>query len=159
MKTLLLALALLASPAFAEETAAPAPAAAVTQKQQDIRRLLDLLGTEKLAQVMTDQMMASMRAVAKGVPDEFWDELRKELTPGSLTELLVPVYDQRFSEAEIQQLIAMLQTPIGQKYISELPAVQQDAMAAGQEWGRAAAERAMARMRKRESTVSRRTRG
>ena len=41
------------------------------------------------------------------------------------------VSDRHFSSAELRQLISFYQSPIGQKIITELPAVTQESMEAG----------------------------
>ena len=45
------------------------------------------------------------------------------------------MYDRDFSSAELRQLISFYQSPIGQKMITELPAVTQESMEAGRQWG------------------------
>ncbi len=50
-----------------------------------------------------------------------------------LTDLWSPVYSDHFTEAELNQMTAFFESPIGQKSIHLLPAVQQEGMLAVQQ--------------------------
>ena len=50
-------------------------------------------------------------------------------------DLLVPIYDQRFSPAEVRDLLAFYQSPLGQRLPEVQPDLTRDAMMAGQRWG------------------------
>jgi len=138
MKTLAFSLAfLLCLPAFADS---PKPDAA---KEQDIRKLLALTGADKMGVQVASQMLTML---SQQMPEEFVTEMRKELNPDELVNIVIPIYAKQFSHDEISQLIAMWQTPIAQKYVATAPALTQEAMKAGEEWGRKAAERAQRRV-------------
>lgn len=50
-----------------------------------------------------------------------------------LTDLWAPVYNKHFTEAEVNEMTAFFESPIGQKSINLLPAVQQEGMLAVQQ--------------------------
>jgi hypothetical protein len=50
-------------------------------------------------------------------------------------ELLVPIYDQRFSPEELRDLLAFYQSPLGLRLLEVQPDLTRDAMLAGQQWG------------------------
>lgn len=143
-------LALLLAPAAPAEQAAQARSTvqpANTEKVRDIRRLLDLTGAGSLGAQVMDQMLGSFKQAHPAVPAKFWDDLRQELNVGQLTELVVPIYDRHLSYDDVKQLVAFYESPAGRKLISVQPQIVAESMQAGQEWGRAAAERILQRMK------------
>ena len=124
--TALAVLCLLAPPLRAQE---------VTTKEQDIRRLLELTGSSKLAAQVMDQMMAMLQESSPELEEEFWATLRAEIDTQELVRRMIPIYDKHFTQDEIRQLIAFYQTPIGLKLVEKLPAIAQESMETGMEWG------------------------
>ena len=53
-----------------------------------------------------------------------------------ITDQMVQVYARHFSADELRQLTTFYRTPVGQKVLQTLPAVSQESMAIGQNWGR-----------------------
>jgi hypothetical protein len=106
-----------------------------TAVEQDVRQLLELTGAAKLGIQAMEMMITQFQQGAPDAPNEFWTEFKKEIKPESLVNLLVPIYKKHFTQAEIKQLIAFYQTPIGKKVTATLPAVTQESMVAGQQWG------------------------
>jgi hypothetical protein len=93
-------------------------------------------------------LTAQLEAFHQGRPDipaDFWTEfgrqLREEMKPEDLTELVIPIYQRHFTADEMRQLVAFYETPLGRKVATELPAVQQEAMEAGGEWGQKMGQR------------------
>jgi hypothetical protein len=60
---------------------------------------------------------------------------------------MVPIYKKYYTHDEIKDLIKFYKTPIGQKTISVMPSVTQDAMAAGQTWGQEIAMKVLEKMK------------
>jgi hypothetical protein len=116
------------------------------EKLKDIRHLLDLTGSSKLGSQVVDQLLDSFRQGRQGVPDTFWEELRKEMDVNELTELVVPIYDRHLTHQDVKQLIAFYESPVGRKLLGVQPQIVGESMALGQEWGRAAAERVLKRL-------------
>ncbi|MEL6672065.1 MAG: DUF2059 domain-containing protein [Bacteroidota bacterium] len=70
--------------------------------------------------------------------DEEWDVLAEELMGASvddLVELLVPVYQNHLTEADLQSIIEFYQSPVGKKLSVKTPLLAQESMQAGQAWG------------------------
>ncbi len=124
----------------AAEPAAPPAAGA---KQVDIRRLMDLTATARLPVQITQQMSESFKAAFPKTPNAVWNDLEKQLTPNELLGKIEEVYDRHFTHEEIKGLIAFYETPLGKKLLTELPAVNQESLEAGQAWGRAMGEKYM----------------
>jgi hypothetical protein len=107
----------------------------VQDKRAQIRRLLQLMGSGKAGAQMMNQMFGTMRRTARDVPEQVWrdliEEFKNEFSPEAIIELSVPIYDKYYSYAEIQQLIAFYESPIGRKVTTVLPMLLQDSYAAG----------------------------
>ena len=139
----MLALALLcAGPAMAQQAQEEDTAA----KQRDIRRLLELTGSAQLGQQVIKQMMATFKQSSPDVPESFWDEMTKEFDPGTMIDLVVPIYDKHLTHEDIKGLIAFYESPVGRKMTSVLPAIAQESMQAGQQWGMDVARRVQQRL-------------
>ncbi len=107
----------------------------VAAKKQDIRTLLDMVGSAKMALESIDQMMGTFKTTMPQVPTEFWDNFRGKVKGEDLVDLIVPIYNKHFTYDEIQGLIQFYKTPIGQKFIETLPAISQESSEAGRQWG------------------------
>lgn len=100
-------------------------------------------GSAELAIQIIDQMSASFKQMTPNIPVEFWDEFMSELDKEELIELIIPIYEEHFSESDIKELIQFYNSPIGKKLVSELPAISRQAMQAGEAWGEIIAAKAL----------------
>lgn len=115
--------------------------------EKDIRELLVLTGSAKLGKQVANQMFDSFEKMYPQVPTEFWDEFKKEMKTDDLINLMVPIYKKYYTDKDIKSLIKFYKTPIGQKTISVMPSVTQDAMVAGQTWGQEIAMKVLEKMK------------
>lgn len=105
----------------------------------DMKKLLQVSGTEANFKNTISLITNSFKnnASFSSVPSDFWTEFAKEAEE-SYTELekqIADVYKSHFSTDEIKQLIKFYESPIGKKYVQELPLIQSDSYKFGQEWG------------------------
>jgi len=126
----------------AKPEAKPAPAIAKlevrpveTSKRPDIMRLLQLTQAGAMGELAVQQIIATFRQMMPQVKDELWQELKKEISAEELLLRLVPVYDKHFSSSELKELIRFYESPIGKKTTQMMPAINQEAMQIGQQWG------------------------
>jgi uncharacterized protein len=119
-------------------------------KEQDIRRLLELTGSTKMAEQIMDQMMVMFEQNDPGISKEFWDGFRAEINTEDLVSMTVPIYDKHLSHEDIRGLIAFYQTPVGAKLIEKLPVIAQESMAAGMKWGEEIGKKAVAKLQAQE---------
>jgi len=96
-------------------------------------------------QVM-DQMMDMFSQSNPMVPPEFWTGLREEIDMDEFVDMLIPVYEKHLSHEDIKGLIDFYESPLGRKMVATQPALMQDSMALGQEWGADLARRVMEKM-------------
>jgi hypothetical protein len=110
--------------------------AAQQAKENDIRRLLNDMGVEKLGPQVMDQIFGTIRTSTKQqVPQNVWDELvaefKVEFSPEKLIELNVPIYAKHYTHDEIKGLISFYESPLGRKVTSVAPAITQEAYDVG----------------------------
>jgi hypothetical protein len=79
-------------------------------------------------------MMAILRPVYPGVPEEFWARLASEISIQEIIELSIPIYMRHFDEQELAELVAFYKSPIGRKMIERMPEVMQEGTQIGAEW-------------------------
>jgi hypothetical protein len=118
------------------------------QKRDDIKKLFAVTGGTKMgaqfAGMITQQLARGLKAVKPGTPDKAFQAVNQDLTalfsermtqPSGLIDQVVPVYDRNFTHAEIKELLAFYETPIGRKVVETLPKVIAESMQIGQAWG------------------------
>jgi len=126
-------------------TASLAPSAAGQQPSPAIdsgtaataRRLLTVMGSAKLAVQSMEAMLPAQKAALPQVPAAFWDAFlsRARHDTTALAEMLVPIYAAHFTRGELEGLIAFYQTPLGAKVARVQPAITQESIEAGRNWG------------------------
>ena len=117
-------------------------------KEKSIRNLLEITGMPKLAEQMMSQMLDGMAKSTPSVSNEIWDRFKKKLNPNELVDLMIPVYDKYYTQADVDGMVAFYRTPLGQKVIATLPAVSRDSMQIGQEWGSEKAREVLEELKK-----------
>lgn len=151
LRALSIAALLVVSPVVASAQKAPAKAAQKapvkdTEKTAAIRKLLVLTGAGQLGIQVMGQLMGSFKQAMPKVPERFWADFMKEVSPDELTNLIVPIYDKHLSLAEVNEVIRFYESPVGKKLVSVLPQVTQESMEAGKVWGAQIAQRVQQRL-------------
>lgn len=118
-----------------------------TTKTEKIKQLLELSGSGKMGIQVMDQMMSSFKSSYSVVKQEFWEEFKKEINPDDIENMILPIYDKYYTEADIDQLTAFYKSPIGKKMIQTMPLVMRESMVAGQNWGKEIATKVLARLK------------
>jgi uncharacterized protein len=139
-------------PATAQKSAQTAPPSEAqpagkidTDKEKDIRRLLEITGTTARMVAVMNEMEKSIRPLmGKSFPDgeyrdklieAFFDKFHSKMNPQQLVELAIPVYDKHLSHDEVKGLIRFYETPLGQKTLEALPQMTAELMDQGRKWG------------------------
>jgi hypothetical protein len=150
----LVALALLglARPAAAQNPASsPSPSAILVAKQ-----IVELKGARQLftplvrgvVEKVKDQFMQTNFMWAKDL-NEVAANLQKAYAPrvDELVDMAARIYASHFTEAELKQLLAFYQSPVGRKAITEEPKALDESMASGGNWGDALADEVVVKIR------------
>ncbi len=127
-----------------------------SEKKDNIRHLMTVMGVEKLTQTMLDQYLQAMKPIlAKSSTnneevrkrlDRFSEIMSEEFKQVNLSSLHVELYDKYFTNDEIKGLIQFYESPVGKKYIEVLPAITQESMKRGMEVGSTVGQKALARL-------------
>jgi hypothetical protein len=163
--TLMMAL-WLAAPSTARAQA-PAPAQGQGQDidpafRADIVKTMELTGTSKIgrqmATMISQQMLQNLKTQHPELPARNFQIVQevaeKEFEnafegPDGLQSKMIPLYAKYFTAEDIKGLIAFYQGPLGQKSLSVMPALMQDAMKIGQQWAAEATPRVQEAIKKR----------
>jgi hypothetical protein len=145
---LALAVAAFAAPAPAQQ---PSPAALAAA-----RDLMELKGVKNLV----DPVIVGVIERTKGIIlqtnpalgkdlDEVGAQMRVEYAPrtAELTNEIVRLYAQRFTEQELKEAVAFYKTPLGKKIIVEEPRILDESYARIQVWANKLSDEAMGRIR------------
>ena len=106
--------------------------------RQTLNRMMDVSGTTASYQGMIKQMMAGFKAQQPDASDKVMADMEKVLNEFSMSKLvdrLVPVYQKHLTEKDLKGIIAFYESPAGKNYAAKVPAIMQESMAAGQQWG------------------------
>lgn len=118
-------------------------------KEAAIQELMEISGAKGMAMQMMNGMLPSLKQMVPDVPQSFWDDFMAEIDPDQLEKMVVPIYDKYFSQEEIEELIRINKTPLGQKVLHAMPLILKESMEAGQKWGEETAKRAIDKARER----------
>jgi hypothetical protein len=66
---------------------------------------------------------------------------------GEIADIMAGVYATRFTEADLKELLAFYNSPIGKKFIATLPSVLEESFRLGQQWAGKLSEEAIGKMR------------
>ena len=114
-------------------------------KLADIHRLFELTGAANLGTQMMDNMSKNVKPLmTKSLPpgdyrekliDLWFERFRSKFNPDAILNMAIPVYDKHLTREDIRGLIEFYQTPLGQKAIHELPAIQTELFESGSKLG------------------------
>lgn len=137
----LVALALLvAAPAHARAQAAVETPASPVQDPAKRRLIQDMLVRTKAIDIALQAMegtVGAQRQANPRIPAVFWDRFiaRARAERGDFEAMIAAIWDRNFTTDEMRQLLAFYDTPLGKKLIESQPAIAQESMVAGQQWG------------------------
>lgn len=135
-------------PANPPVASGPATAKVDPDKEKAIRHLMDITGTAKLGNNMTEVVAMQVRnAMSRKLPadrlQKFMDDFNQKLTArapaNEVQDAEIPIYAQHFSLQELQGMIQFYDSPVGQQMVKSLPEVLQQSQQTGAEIERKAA--------------------
>jgi len=103
---------------------------------KSIKQLMIKTGAGNMSIQMMNQMIPALKKMIPDAPDTFWKDIMAEVNPDSMENMVIPIYQKHFSEKDIKAINAFYDTPAGKKFIRVQPAIMQESMAIGQQWGR-----------------------
>ena len=110
-----------------------------TTKQADIKKLLGITGAANTGLRVFSQVIGMFQRAHSEVPEAVWIEMVSEAetkVEAFVMEMLVPIYDEHLTHADIKGLIAFYGTPVGRKLLAVMPQMHHESRVAGEVWGR-----------------------
>ena len=167
--TTMTVLAVLAAPAMAQKAPAAANSGQKAQEQAQkidperlkaARRLLQVTGSDKLAEQMVRMMVPQIANFLVRAKPEKKDEIVKILNEvvkeqtkpevmNQLREELARIYAREFTTEEMKKIIAFFETPEGRKFVQRMPVIMAKSQQAGMAWSRKVGNRIVEETRKR----------
>jgi len=129
-----------------------------SEKKDNIRHLMTVMGTEKLTQTMFDQYLQAMKPILAQASlkdeevrkrlDRFSEIMSEEFNQVNFNTMYIDLYDKYFTNEEIKGLIQFYESPVGKKAVEVLPAITQESMKRGMEVARTVGQKALERLLK-----------
>lgn len=116
-------------------------------KEAKVRELMELTGSADIGMQTLDAMLNQFKAMP-GLDPRFVKTFRALAKPEDLVALIVPIWMKHIDDETLDAAIAFYKSPAGRKFARALPAMTQEAHAAGAAWGRQLAQKAMEEMQK-----------
>lgn len=123
---------------------ASAPAGAQDESAEDrlatARAVVEASGQSATTQQLIDAVVQGVLRQDPGL-QEALQEVVPPLTPRfdfyvkALLDDVARLYTARFSEEELQTLLAFLKTPAGEKFATAFPSINEESLQIGQKWG------------------------
>lgn len=101
------------------------------------KRLVQASGAEAIILKSIELTLPAQRAQNPTINPEFWDRFttKARTEVGVLVDSLAPIYARRFSKAELEQLVAFYESPVGRHIVGEQGEIVQESQALGVRWG------------------------
>ena len=130
--------------------AVPTPAEDHAKKMKEIEQMVTLSGVLENQKQLIPMMIATFRKGFPNAPQAFWSKFEQEMMGDlpNLNQKLFAIYDQHFTQSEIETYISFYQTPAGQKLAKELPLVTQEGYKVGSQWGMTLGEKVEEELKK-----------
>jgi hypothetical protein len=103
-------------------------------RHDKLLELIQLTGGGDQGVQMLRMVVEPVRSAMTQVPPEWWDSFVAKVDTDELVELVIPAYDERLTDGEIDAMLEFYRTPEAQSIVGKLPGINQEAMMAGQSW-------------------------
>jgi len=94
------------------------------------------MGTDTNFKAVIKQMISTYKN--KYPYETSWNVMEAELIKTSiddLAEMMIPIYRRYLTLTDIEAITEFYKTPVGKKYVRNLPSILQESIQVGQEWG------------------------
>jgi len=108
------------------------------EKEENIKRLLDLVVPRDRVNQQLNNVLSILKEAMPQVPEKVWRDVIAELHLDSemVIQIYVPIYDKHYTDEEIKQLIALYESPLGQKMRRSTTLIELEAAHRGETIGR-----------------------
>lgn len=116
--------------------------------KKDLEELMVLMGVTDMANQIMVQMIEQLKPLTPNAPESFWPKFLEKVDSKSFVDMLIPIYAKHYTHSDIKELITFYQSPIGKKVTANLPAITQESMTVGQQWGMNLGQQVMEELQK-----------
>jgi hypothetical protein len=111
------------------------------EKEKAIRHLMEITGSSKMGENMTENMASQVKSVMsrsmsgdrlQKFVDDFNQKLSAESPAAEVDSAEVPIYAEHLSLEDLQGMIQFYESPLGQRVMKTLPQVLQETQQRGQ---------------------------
>ncbi len=120
----------------------------MSPKEQKVRKLIELTGGQDVSRQTIDQMVLQIQSMQANLPPGFIEKFRELAAKEDIVSLYVPIYMKHLEEKDVDAAIKFFSSPAGRELSKKQPAILQESMTAGQEWGRSLTQRTLDELKK-----------
>ncbi len=102
-----------------------------------LKKMFLVSGSNETYKMAIKQMISMYKSQSTLSPEKL-KSLEDEMLKTSmkdLTDMLVPIYQKYMTISDINEMIKFYESPVGKKFAKNSPAITQESMKIGQEWG------------------------
>ncbi|MDO9154389.1 MAG: DUF2059 domain-containing protein [Paludibacter sp.] len=102
-----------------------------------LKKMFMVSGSNETYKVAIKQMISMYKTESSLSPEKLKnleDEMMKT-SMKELTDLLIPIYQKYITISDINEMIKFYESPVGKKFANNNPAITQESMKIGQQWG------------------------
>jgi len=106
--------------------------------REALSRMMKVSGSHETFKAGVEQIISIFKTNYKHVPETTWDELRNEFLKTSMDDLmdmLQLIYQKYLTAEDLNIISEFYETESGKKLAGSLPAITQESMQVGSEWG------------------------
>jgi len=129
------------------------------EKEAAIMKLMEITGSKNMGpqfgRAIDQNIAKALKKNNPDIPEKAFQILSEEVDKAmadnmdNLMSQIVTIYNNHFTKAEIDELLAFYATPIGKKMISVLPQILKESLTVGQTWGQTLAPKLLENLKKR----------
>ncbi len=101
----------------------------------NVKRLMEITGAKDMSMLFMKQLSSYFKKMDPSVPNEFWDDVLKEVDSDEIVTKIIPVYKKYFSNEDILRAIEFYESDSGKKFVSNQGKVFNESRIIGEKWG------------------------
>jgi len=104
-------------------------------KRDKVKELISLSGVFPLSKEVEKNVISEYKKKYNHVPESAWESIEDKISINELINKAIDVYDSRFNEKEIEQLLTFYKSDLGKKMIQNSPDIMTEIQSATKAWG------------------------
>lgn len=104
-------------------------------KRDKVKELISLSGVFPISKEVEKNVISEYKKKYNHVPDSAWESIENKISIDELINKAIDVYDRRFNEKEIEELLTFYKSDLGKKIIRNSPNIMTEIQNATKAWG------------------------